>query len=81
MKYLPFERIVFNTNLPEQEVMTRLLDFVEPKKFFSWKHIKDYEGSVDTNSFDISRVVKYRNSFLPQISGSIQKIITEHRYK
>ncbi|AZB25527.1 hypothetical protein KB553_22560 [Chryseobacterium rhizoplanae] len=73
MKYLPFERIIFNTNLPEQEVMTRLLDFVEPKKFFSWKHIKDYEGSVDTNSFDISRVIKYRNSFLPQISGSIQK--------
>lgn len=73
MKYLPFERIIFNTNLSEQEVMTRLSDFVEPKKFFSWKHTKDYEGSVDTNSFDISRVIKYRNSFLPQISGSIQK--------
>lgn len=74
MKYLPFERITYRTNLSEQEVFTRLSGFVEPKKFgFGRNYTKDYEGSVNNNSFEISRVIQYRNSFLPQISGIIQK--------
>lgn len=74
MKYLPFERIIYRTNLTQQEIIKRLSDFVEPKTFsFGKKTIKDYEGSVDTDSFDISRVINYRNSFLPQIYGTIQK--------
>lgn len=75
MKYLPFERIIYRTNLSQQEIIKRLSDFVEPKKFsFRRNHsVKDYEGSVDTDSFDISRVINYRNSFLPQIFGIIQK--------
>lgn len=73
MKYLPFERIIYKTNLSEKEVLTRLSGFVEPKKFGLEKnYIKDYEGSVDNNSFEISRVIQYRNSFLPQINGKIQ---------
>ncbi|MCC3217516.1 hypothetical protein LIV57_19830 [Chryseobacterium sp. X308] len=73
MKYLPFERITYKTNLSEKEVLTRLSGFVEPKKFGLGKnYIKDYEGSVDNNSFEISRVIQYRNSFLPQINGKIQ---------
>lgn len=74
MKYLPFERIVYRTNLSQEEIIKRLSDFVEPKKFsFIRNPIKDYEGSVDAYSFDISRAITYRNSFLPQIYGSIQK--------
>lgn len=75
MKYLPFERIVYRTNLSQEEIIKRLSEFVEPKKFsFIRNPIKDYEGSVDADSFDISRAITYRNSFLPQIYGSIQKI-------
>lgn len=74
MKYLPFERITYKTNLSEQEVLTRLSGFVEPKKFGLGKnYIKEYEGSVRNNSFEISRVIQYRNSFLPDINGIIQK--------
>lgn len=74
MKYLPFERITYKTNLSEQEVLTRLSGFVEPKKFGLGRNpIKEYEGSVNSNSFEIQRVIKNRNSFLPQISGTIQK--------
>ncbi|WP_114821193.1 hypothetical protein [Chryseobacterium sp. KLBC 52] len=73
MKYLPFERITYKTNLSEKEVLTRLSGFVEPKKFGLGKnYIKEYEGTVNNNSFEISRVIKYRNSFLPQINGKIQ---------
>ncbi|MCJ7935297.1 MAG: hypothetical protein MUW56_17145 [Chryseobacterium sp.] len=74
MKYLPFERITYRTNLSEQEIITKLSGFVEPKKFgFGRNPIKEYEGSVDNNRFEINRIIKNRNSFLPQISGTIQK--------
>lgn len=78
MKYLPFERITYRTNLSEQEVITRLLDFVEPKKFgFGRNPVKEYEGFINNNYFEINRIIKGRNSFLPQISGVIQK----HHYE
>ncbi len=74
MKYLPYEHIVYRTNLSEQEVIRRISDFVEPKKFGLGKNrIKEYEGFVNNNSFEISRVIQYRNSFLPKINGVIQK--------
>lgn len=74
MKYLPFERVIYSTNLPQQEIIKRLSDVVEPKTFsFGRKPTKDYKGSVDMKNFDISRVINYRNSFLPQIYGTIQK--------
>jgi len=74
MKYLPYERITYKTNLSEQEVLTRLSGFVEPKKFGLGRNpMKDYEGFVNKNSFEISRVIKNRNSFLPQINGAIQE--------
>ena len=74
MKYLPYEHITYKTNLSEQEVLTRLSGFVEPKKFgLGRNYIKEYEGSIDNNSFEISRVIQYRNSFLPDINGIIQK--------
>lgn len=74
MKYLPYEHITYKTNLSEQEVLTRLSGFVEPKKFgLGRNYIKEYEGSIHNNSFEISRVIQYRNSFLPDINGIIQK--------
>lgn len=74
MKYLPYERITYKTNLSEQEVLTRLSGFVEPKKFGLGRNpMKDYEGSVNENSFEINRVIKNRNSFLPRINGTIQE--------
>ncbi|WP_313092138.1 hypothetical protein [Chryseobacterium flavum] len=74
MKYLPFERITYLTNLSEQEIITRLSGFVEPRKYgFRRSYVKDYEGFVNEKNFEISRIIQYRNSFLPQISGIIQK--------
>jgi len=73
MKYLPYERIIYKTNLSEQEVLTRLSGFVEPKKYGLGRNpMMDYEGSINNNRFEISKVIQYRNSFLPQINGRIQ---------
>ncbi|MDQ0780752.1 hypothetical protein [Chryseobacterium sp. W4I1] len=74
MKYLPYERIVYRTNLSEEEIMTKLSGFVEPKKFrFGKTSVKEYEGFINNNSFEINRIINNRNSFLPQIKGIIQK--------
>jgi hypothetical protein len=76
MKYLPFEYIVYRTDLSEQEVVIRLSSYIETKKnhfVFKNKSIKEYEGFINGKNFEINRIIKSRNSFLPQISGSIHQ--------
>lgn len=75
MEYLPFEHLIYKTNLSEQEVLTRLSDFIDKKKIRIFRNniTKEYEGTIDGNSFEISRIIKGRNSFQPQITGEIQQ--------
>jgi hypothetical protein len=75
-KYLPIENFTLTTNLTFDEINTRLGSCIEEKKktFFSFSSRnseKPYVGFIKNNSFVISRVIKYRNSFLPIISGEI----------
>ena len=79
MKYLPFENITYQTKLDSEEILKRINEIIEPKKTFRMTGIfgssdhKPYEGSVNGNSFSITRIIGYRNSFLPRIKGSIKK--------
>lgn len=75
MKYLPFENLIYTTILSEQEIITRLSDHVEIKKFriIRTHSMKEYEGHVNNNTFQISRILKYRNSFQPEIEGKFQR--------
>ncbi len=79
MKYLPFEHIVYTTNFSEQEVTTRLSNYIESRKVRMFKNnpTKEYEGFISDNKFEINRIIKGRNSFLPQIIGTIQKFNEE----
>ncbi|MBD2700512.1 hypothetical protein IC229_07695 [Spirosoma sp. BT702] len=50
---------------------------MEPRKairfdLFGSSSTMPYEGEITGNRFSISRIIGYRNSFLPQISGVIQ---------
>ena len=77
MKLLPFENIIYKTNLSESEVIKRLNDSIEPEKtlrvnLFGNKSTKDYEGCISKQQFKINRIISYRNSFLPRIKGTIQ---------
>lgn len=75
MKYLPFEFLLYETELSEQEALEKLSDCTQPKKmrfFKAYNPTKTYEGSIDENTFEISRIINYRNSFLPQITGTVQ---------
>ena len=78
MKYLPRENITYKTKLNEDEVIKRLLNFIEPEKTFSFGiissgSIKSYEGQINGQTFKIKRIIGYRNSFLPIINGIIEK--------
>jgi len=80
MKFLPFEKITYRTKLDSEEILNRIWEIVEPKKTFRMTGIfgsssehKPYEGSINGNSFSITRIIGYRNSFLPIIKGNIEE--------
>jgi len=74
--YLPFENYELTTALSTDEVHTRLSNIIEAKKrfrlsLFKRNAVKPYEGEINANSFCISRIIHYKNSFLPLIKGEI----------
>jgi hypothetical protein len=85
-KFLPVENYTLTTKLTVEEVRKRIADNVEPKKSFRFSLIsnsytKPYEGNVTGNSFTISRVINYRNSFLPLINGNISNFVGQTQVK
>ena len=75
-KYFPFENYILTTKLPTDEVYKRLSDNIEPKKtirlsILNRNSTKLYEGEITKESFRISRIISYQNSFLPTIHGDI----------
>ena len=77
--YLPFENIIYRTKLDSEEILRRINENIEPRKtlrltgMFGINGHKPYEGSVNGLSFSITRIIGYRNSFLPRIKGDIGK--------
>jgi hypothetical protein len=78
MKFLPTENITYKTRLNEVEVIRRLSEIIEPEKtfrfgVFSSGPTKPYEGRINGQTFNMKRIIWYRNSFLPRINGTIEK--------
>lgn len=83
MKLLPFENITYKTRLKEDEVIKRLEAIVDngPRKivftgilsaFNSPKSDYQYYGKTGERTFKLQRIITYRNSFLPNIKGTIE---------
>ncbi len=79
MNILPYENLTYKTHLSKDEILKRVRNETEPKQWirmtgvFSSGNHKAYEGVVNENSFKISRIIGYRNSFLPRIEGKIEE--------
>jgi len=81
MKYLPFEEIIYTTNLRPKEVLSRLQENLQPFRTFDLKKVtavrrndlKQYEGKVNRDTFEIKRAINYRNSFLPISKGRVEQ--------
>ena len=77
MKLIPSENIELKTELSNQEVRKILHEYIRPKKesrfgFKNQKEDKLFEGTFEMDEFKIQRIIRGRNSFLPQIKGKIQ---------
>jgi len=74
MSFLPYENLIYESNLTESDLRNRINQNIEPKKIFRIgfknKNTK-YEGCLNGNNFEINRIISYRNSFLPKIKGVI----------
>ncbi|GAA4345385.1 hypothetical protein [Flaviaesturariibacter amylovorans] len=72
-RFLPFESFTLRTKLPAAEVLRRIHEATgPPAPFGSGKSAATpYTGRVGPASFEISRNIDYRNSFLPTIRGRI----------
>jgi hypothetical protein len=78
-QYLPFENYVLTSNLSVDEITKRLSAKIEPKKAirlsgFNKGSTKPYEGEIVGDRFTISRIIDYRNSFIPVIKGRISTV-------
>jgi hypothetical protein len=72
MNLLPYQNVVFRSELPADEISKKLREHVKPvTAVSSVKDTKEYEGEVVGNNFNIQRIIQYRSSFLPVIKGAI----------
>jgi hypothetical protein len=81
-KYLPVEDYVLTTKLSPQEVHNRIAANIEPRAGIRLSLLprhtsKPYEGQIYNNQFTISRIIHYRNSFLPIIKGTISSYLSQ----
>jgi hypothetical protein len=79
-RFLPFDNFKITSRLPITEVQVRLANAVQARRrsLFSLAphpNTKPYEGTITGNTFKISRIIDYRNSFLPVINGEISTFI------
>lgn len=72
---LPFDRFTLSTKLNATEALARVAHCVEPKRMFGFTffdaRVKPYEGDINGKSFIINRIIRYRNSFNPVITGQV----------
>ena len=75
MKFLLYENFGLKTKLTPSQVKFKLEDNIIPRKrnFFrvNTNTTRPYEGFIENREFEISRIIKYQNSFLPTIRGDI----------
>ncbi len=74
MKFLPIESIVYKAQLTEEEITRRLEDSIETERVFrsGLESAQPYKGQIIGNRFEISKIIGYKNSFLPVIKGKIE---------
>lgn len=78
MNILPLENLTYDTNLPLSEVIERMKSQTEPLNYFRIQLFqkpsgKLFEGKVGENSFQVQRLINYRNSFVPVIKGHVDE--------
>lgn len=79
-KYIPYEKLTISSAYRAEEVLARIAQNTEMEMTFKKRFLgrikmrsnNTYEGTVSDKGFEISRVIFYRNSFLPLIIGDVR---------
>ena len=73
----PYRRFVIDTLMPREAAVAAIEKIVEPRKLwrgiFSSGH-REFQGEVSSEGFKVSRIIHYRNSFLPMVIGHFERI-------
>lgn len=74
MKLIPSKRVQLITALSQEKVKNILNEVIKPKKSAVLNLGKSksnalFEGVLSEDQFRIQRIINYRNSFLPEITG------------
>ena len=71
MKIFPYHEFKIATPVSIEDSYTSLNSEIEPDKWFRFlsKHTL-FQGTISRESFKITRIIHYRNSFLPIIYGT-----------
>lgn len=76
MKLIPIEKFTLVTELSKSTVIEELNSSIRLKQNVAFRNTnveseKKFEGIVFENNFKITRIINYKNSFLPEITGTI----------
>ena len=74
-KYLiPFDHFVIHSRMSSAEAIQALQAVVEPRKLFRFSSTgaKPFQGMVQASGFRITRIIGYRNSWLPIVAGTVE---------
>lgn len=72
---VPYQKFEIKTRLEQELTRQKLAEIVEPRKLMRFGLSRNhnlFEGEIEGTSFKISRIIHYRNSFLPILVGQIQ---------
>ena len=73
MKLLPRDSFTIHTALSPEAVAATLETWVEPKQWLRFgRGEKAFEGEYSSRGFKISRIINYRNSFIPVVRGTFR---------
>jgi len=71
---LPWRRYEIFSHLAPAEVVAAMRNATERRRWFRrpFRAVQGFEGIVAADSFLVSRIIRYRNSFLPFITGRVE---------
>lgn len=77
MQLLPYDTFTIQSQEPLSDVIKRLEAHIEAPKAVRWSFSRNhapYQGTLSNAGFEITRVIHYRNSFLPNIQGRFESL-------
>lgn len=75
IRLIPYQRFEIKTRFSPNVTLGKIAELVESRQLIRTPFAKDhkpFEGELQGFSFKISRIIHYRNNFLPILIGEIQ---------